>query len=86
MKKRILKATAKASGVFVLACAVYLFLLAHPEPLFACSVTYSNITFFSHSPLSPQIADVASAVAQRLATSELYDPAVKQRVFIVDQP
>jgi hypothetical protein len=85
MKKRILKATAKASGIFFLVCAVYLLLLAHPGPLFSCSVTYSNITFCSHSPLSPQIANLASAINQRLSTSELYDPAVKQRVFIVDQ-
>src|SRR5713101_1636259 len=86
MKVR-LRTTAKASAVLVIACCIaYLVLLAHPEPLFCCSVTYSNITFYSHSPLPPQVAEIASAVRQRLETSELYEPMLRQRVFVVGQP
>jgi len=84
--KRTMKIITKASGAFALVGLVYLLLLAHPEPLFSCSVTYSEITFYSHSPLSPQVADIASAVEKRLSTSELCDPALNQKVFVVDRP
>lgn len=84
--KRFFRRAAKASGAFLLVCIAYVALLAHPEPLFSYSASFSNITFYSRSPISPQVASIASAVAQRLATSELYDPALRQRVFIVDRP
>lgn len=84
--KRAMKRLIKASGALVVACLVYVLLLAHPEPLFSCSVTYSEITFYSHSPLPPQVADIASAVEERLSTSELNAPALGQKVFVVGRP
>jgi hypothetical protein len=70
--------------LFVLTLS-YLSLLAYPEPFFSCSATFSDVTFYSHSPVPPQAAVIASAVKERLATSELFAPGLRQRVFIVDQ-
>jgi hypothetical protein len=84
--KRFLRTTVKTSGVFALAVIIYLLLLAHPEPLFSYSITFDNITFYSNSRLPPETAAIASAVTQRLASSELYEPQLRQRVFVVERP
>jgi hypothetical protein len=77
---------AKGFSAILLVCIVYLGLLAHPEPLFSYSARFTNITFYSGSPISPQIGLIASAVVKRLVTSEIYDSTLRQRVFIVDRP
>ena len=84
--KKVLKAVMKILGAVLLVMGAYLLLLAHPEPLFSYSVTYSNITFSSDSPLSPEIAEIASAVNEIASNSELYDAHIKQRVFVIDKP
>jgi hypothetical protein len=76
----------KTSGIVAAAALAYLILLAFPEPLFACSVTYSSLTYYTHSPLPEKTSALAAAVAERLATSEIFDPSITQRVFVVDRP
>jgi hypothetical protein len=83
---RLTRTLLRATGIVALAVLAYLILLAFPEPLFACSVTYSNFTFYSHSPLPEKTSALASAVAERLAACELYDASVAQRIFVVDRP
>ena len=82
--RRIAIATAKGAGCAAILCVAYLSLLRHPEPLFAYSVTCSNITFYSHSALPRQVAAIAAGIEERLATSELYEPGLEQRVFVVE--
>jgi hypothetical protein len=84
--KRISKTAAGASGLFTVLMALYLLLLAYPEPLFCCSATFANITFSAHAPLPREIGGLAAEIEKRLAVSELYDPRGKQRVFVVDRP
>ena len=76
----------KILGACALIVAGYVALLAHPEPLFSYSLTCSNITFFAHRPLPVEIVGIAARVARRVATSELRDSALVQRVFIVERP
>lgn len=73
-------------GVCALLLSGYAAFLAHPEPLFSYSLTCSNITFFAHRPLPIEIVGIAARVARRVATSELRDSAIVQRVFIVERP
>jgi hypothetical protein len=81
--RKIFRIVRRILAVGILAMAAYLLLLAHPEPLFSYSVTYSNFTVFSNSELSPQLAKIVSDIDSRLSTSELYDPAIPQRVFVI---
>jgi hypothetical protein len=84
--RRLFRVGAKIGVAGGAACAAYLALLAHPEPLFAHSITYSHLTFYSQRPLPPEVAGIASAVARKLETSPWYDPGIEQRVFVVDRP
>jgi hypothetical protein len=84
--RRVLRIGGRAAGSLAIICAGYFVLLSHPQPLFGYSATYSNITFYSHSPLGGGVARIALAVHQRLTTSPLYDPAIKQQVFVVEWP
>jgi hypothetical protein len=84
--KRFFRWVATGSGAFLLVCIVYVAMLAYPEPFFSYSASFGNITFYSRSPISPQVAAIASAVVKRLVTSEIYDSTLRQRVFIVDRP
>lgn len=83
--KKIFVWVAKGSGAFLLLCLAYIALLIHPEPFFSHSASFGNITFYSRSAISPQVAAIASAVEERLLQSEIYDSALRQRVFIVDR-
>jgi len=85
-KRKLLRVAAASGSALPTFTAVYLLLLAHPEPMFPLSVTYGNFTFYSRTPLPPQVASIAAEAGKRLATSELGVPAVAQRVFVVEKP
>ena len=83
--KKVCKAILKIFVCLTIILLGYTALLAYPEPLFSRSATYHGITFYSESAVSSDLSDIALAVNRRLATSELYDSASKQRIFIVER-
>ena len=83
---RYLKKAAWAFGSFVMIIVVYGFLLAFPEPLFACKVEYKNFRVYSREPLDSRIKPALDTVEARLAVSELNDPRLTHRVFVCGTP
>jgi hypothetical protein len=84
-RRRFLRRIGAAAGSALCLLTLYALLLAHPEPLFAASVTHGNLTFYSSHPLGPGTASIAAEVAERLTAAEL-GPPVAQRVFVVERP
>lgn len=61
--------------------ALFVGVLAFPEPNFEHRATYGQYTIFSDRPIPPDIRRVLDDVTRRLERSELYSPAARFRIF-----
>ncbi len=82
LRRRLLRYLIWLSCTVVVIVAGYGTLLAFPEPLFAHKYSYKNFVIYSRTPIDDRIRAELDVVSQRLATSELNDPAIVHRVFI----
>ena len=81
--KRIL--TRIALALFALH-ALYLAILAFPQPVFAHHVRYQNYEVWSDEPIPSSIVEVLDDATRRLNTSPLYKPDWTIKVFICNAP
>lgn len=66
--------------------AVYVAIIAFPQPMFAHHVRYQNYEVWSDEPIPTSIAAVLDDSTRRLATSDLYKPDWTVKVFICNAP
>lgn len=66
----------------LLLAAVYLLLWLFPQPLFAHSRQYSNLTLYSRSPLPENTDAILEKTDRLLASSELYSTNTPRRIFV----
>ncbi len=84
---RSMKRTFKLSALFIfLVLACYALCLRFPEPFFEHHVAHENILLYSDRPIPGEALAILKDVRQRLAKSDIYDPARKYRVFICNRP
>lgn len=76
----------RAERVFTVVGVAYLILLAHPQPLFAHSVTAHDITVYARHPLSPAAIDRLAEARALVNRSELAVPHRAEQVFVCDNP
>lgn len=76
------KLTPRIVSALLAVAAVYMLLLAAPDPLFAYHASYQNITVYSDQPIPREITPVLEDAESRLAKSPLNDPALRHRIFI----
>jgi hypothetical protein len=81
-KRRILIAVSFFPGVFVL----YLLLVCFPDPLFAHEFRHGSIVVRSDRPISATAELVVIESVRRLSRSPLYEPSVKRRVYVCNNP
>lgn len=63
------------------AAALYVAVLAFPEPNFEHRLTYGHYEVFSDRPIPPEIRHVLDDVTRRLERSELYSRSQRFRIF-----
>jgi hypothetical protein len=77
--KRILYGVITLAGIVV----IYGLILARPEPLFAHNLKDRNFIFYSNNPIDPRVSQSTNEVNAKLVRSEIFDPSIQFRVFIV---
>src|SRR6266852_5553928 len=80
--RRVIRLLALVFGIILIVIVAYGTLLAFPEPLFAHVYSYKNFRVYTREPLDDRARVQLDIVAQRLATSEINDPAITHRVFV----
>jgi hypothetical protein len=73
-----------ARVVALLSAVAYVLLLSFPQPLFAHEMTFKNFTVYAREPLAGGISAVLDKVDARLATSPLYTPDLRPKIFLVN--
>lgn len=74
----------KTLALLAAVAALYLGLLAFPEPLFPIATAHASITFRTRTPLdSLAVRRIAGGVLARVSESELYDPSLRHRIFVL---
>lgn len=68
----------------LLLAAIYLLLWLFPQPLFAHSRQYGNLTLYSRSPLPGNTDDILKKTDRLLSSSELYSTNTPRRIFVCD--
>ena len=81
--RKFLRVSGYSFGGFFVLLAAYVAILAYPGVLFAHSVEYHSFTVHSDDDLAG-IEPVLQQAERALATSEIYDPALKYDIFFGD--
>lgn len=84
--RRLVRRLLSLCGTALIVIVAYGALLAFPEPLFAHQYAYRNFRIYSRAVLDDRLKAELDVVSQRLATSELNDPAITHRVFVAGSP
>lgn len=82
----MLRVVIRALGALAAIALVYVAVLAFPQPLFQHYTAHGNFEVWSDAPIDPAINSVLDDATRRLATSELYDPAQRFRIFFCNEP
>ena len=64
--------------------AAYFLTLIFPQYLFAHEVSHKNFSVYSRQPLDENIKRVLDSADERLKKSPLYEPEVKEKIFLSD--
>jgi len=84
MKKGPYRSRIYKVSSFVIAgmAAAYLVLLCFPQPLFAYSANYGNLTIHSREPLPPEIEAVVARANERLARVPFYNAERTRQIYL----
>jgi len=83
-RRKSLKVAGWSFGSLAMLLAVFMALLAFPGFLFAHKIERGNLTVYSEREIDANIEPILHDMQQRLAKSEINDPALSHQIFFGD--